>query len=106
MSDFPGSDVPETQNSTSIGGMSLISELQRRNVIRVAMAYVALAWLVLQVLDTLAPLFGISEETARFIVILLAIGFVPVLTVSRVFELTPEGVKREGTVGHATSDSR
>lgn len=86
--------------------MSLISELQRRNVIRVAMAYVALAWLVLQVLDTLAPLFGLRDETARFIVILLVIGLVPVLVVSWLFELTPEGFKREGGVDHSTSDSR
>ena len=39
--------------------MALIAELKRRNVLRVGAAYVALAWLVVQVLDTLAPLFGL-----------------------------------------------
>lgn len=86
--------------------MSLISELQRRNVIRVATAYVALAWLVVQVLDTLAPIFGISEAAARLVVIALAIGCIPVLTISWLFELTPKGFRREGEVDHAATDSR
>ena len=47
--------------------MSLFTELKRRNVIRVAMAYVALAWLVVQVLDSLAPLFGVGAGTARLV---------------------------------------
>lgn len=86
--------------------MSLITELQRRNVIRVAMAYVALAWLVVQVLDSLAPLFGIGDSTARLIVILMAIGIVPVLVVSWLFELTPDGLKREAEVDHDAATSR
>lgn len=86
--------------------MSLISELRRRNVIRAAMAYVALAWLVVQVLDSLAPLFGIGEGTARLIVILMVIGLVPVVVVSWLFELTPEGFKREGEVDHDATASR
>jgi TolB-like protein/Tfp pilus assembly protein PilF len=86
--------------------MSLITELRRRNVIRVAMAYVALAWLVVQVLDSLAPLFGIGDGTARLIVILMAIGFVPVVVVSWLFELTPEGFKREAEIDHTAAESR
>jgi hypothetical protein len=86
--------------------MTLINELQRRNVIRVAMAYVALAWLVVQVLDSLAPLFGIGESTARLIVILMAIGLVPVLVVSWLFELTPDGFRREGEVDHDAATNR
>ena len=86
--------------------MSLFSELQRRNVIRVVMAYIALAWLVVQVLDSLAPWFGVSEETARFIVIILAIGLVPVLVVSWLFEWTPEGLQRENEIDHSTTDRR
>jgi adenylate cyclase len=86
--------------------MSLITELRRRNVIRVAMAYVALAWLVVQVLDSLAPLFGMGEATARLIVVLMAIGLVPVLVVSWLFELTPGGFKRERDVDHDAAASR
>ena len=86
--------------------MSLITELQRRNVVRVAMAYVALAWLIVQVLDSLAPLFGISDAAARLIVILMAIGLVPVLVVSWLFELTPDGLKREAEVDHDAATSK
>jgi TolB-like protein len=86
--------------------MSVISELKRRNVLRVAAAYVALAWLVVQVLDTLAPMFGLGEATARLIVIAMAIGVVPVLVVSWLFELTPEGFRRESDVDHASRASR
>ncbi|MDH3840539.1 MAG: hypothetical protein OES78_11585 [Chromatiales bacterium] len=59
--------------------MSLIAELQRRNVIRVGTAYVAFAWLVVQVLDSLAPVFGLSDAVTGLVVIVLAIGLVPVL---------------------------
>ena len=86
--------------------MSLISELKRRNVLRVAAAYLALAWLVVQVLDTLAPLFGIGEDLSRLIVILLAIGFVVVVIVSWLFELTPGGFRREQDVDHASQEGR
>jgi TolB-like protein len=70
------------------------------------MAYIALAWLVIQVLDSLAPLFGISEAWARLIVIIMAIGLVPVVVVSWLFELTPEGFRREGDVDHEAPASR
>jgi TolB-like protein len=86
--------------------MSLISELKRRNVLRVAAAYLALAWLVVQVLDTLAPLFGIGEDLSRLIVIILAIGFVVVVIVSWLFELTPGGFRREQDVDHASQEGR
>jgi TolB-like protein len=80
--------------------MSLIAELQRRNVIRVGTAYVAFAWLVVQVLDSLAPVFGLSDPLTRLVVIVLAIGLVPVLVASWLFELTPEGLARDNTVDH------
>jgi len=86
--------------------MSLVSELKRRNVLRVAAAYLALAWLVVQVLDTLAPLFGIGEDLSRLIVIILAIGFVVVVIVSWLFELTPGGFRREQDVDHASQEGR
>ena len=71
------------------------AELKRRNVIRVGLAYVAVSWLVIQVIETLFPMFGVSNDSGRTIVIILAIGFLPVLVLSWVFELTPEGVKRD-----------
>ena len=49
--------------------MSLYGELKRRNVLRVATAYVAVSWLLIQVLDTLLPIFGADESIARLVVI-------------------------------------
>lgn len=75
--------------------MSLYSELKRRNVFRVAIAYLAAAWLLSEVATTLFPLFGFGEAPARIVVILLAIGFPLFLIFSWVFEITPEGLMLE-----------
>jgi TolB-like protein/Flp pilus assembly protein TadD len=75
--------------------VSFIAELKRRNVFRVAIAYLALAWLLTEVAGTLFPSFGIPEWAFRFVVIMLALGFVPVLIFSWAYEITPEGLKRE-----------
>jgi adenylate cyclase len=86
--------------------MSFFEELKRRNVVRVAAAYLALAWLVVQIVETLFPMFGISDAVARVVVIVLGIGFIPVLVLSWVFELTPEGLKRDAEVDHDSSAAR
>jgi len=78
--------------------MSLYNELKRRNVFRVAIAYLAGAWLLTEVAGTLFPAFGIPDWGVRFVVIVFALGFVPALIVSWAYELTPEGVKREKDV--------
>lgn len=78
--------------------MSLIAELKRRNVIRMTGLYLVGAWLVVQVAGTVLPMFGAPDWIARTVVILLAIGFAPALVVSWVFELTPEGLKRDADV--------
>ncbi len=75
--------------------MSLFNELKRRNVIRVAIAYLALAWLLIEVSGTLFPAFGVPEWGVRFVVIVFALGFAPAVIISWVYELTPEGLKRE-----------
>jgi len=78
--------------------MSLIHELRRRNVIRVAGLYLVGAWLVTQVAGTVLPMFGAPDWLPRSVVILIAIGFVPALIFAWVFELTPEGLKRDAEV--------
>ena len=75
--------------------MSLFNELKRRNVIRVAMAYVVASWLIIQVVETILPAFGYSDVAIRYIVIVLAIAFIPTLVFSWAFEITPEGLRRE-----------
>jgi TolB-like protein len=76
----------------------IFQELKRRNVFRVAAAYVVVAWLIIQVAETIFPLFGFDETPARIVVILLAIGFIPALIFSWAFELTPEGLKKDEDV--------
>jgi len=78
--------------------MTLLSELNRRNVFRVGAAYAVTAWLLIQIAETIFPLFGFDETPARIVVIVLAIGFVPALVLAWAFELTPEGLKREAEV--------
>ena len=83
--------------------MSLFSELNRRNVFRVGAAYIVVAWLVIQVAETLFPLFGYGDAPARIVVIVLAIGLAPVLIISWAFEITPEGLKRDHEVDRSQS---
>jgi TolB-like protein/Flp pilus assembly protein TadD len=78
--------------------MPLFEELKRRNVIRMAGLYLLGAWLLTQVAGTVLPMFGAPEWLPRAVVILLALGFVPVLMFSWVFELTPDGLKRDAEV--------
>jgi len=78
--------------------MSLWREIRRRNVHRVAIAYVAAAWLLIQVVETLFPVFGLSDTAIRAVVVLLAVGLVPALILSWVFEWTPEGLRRDSDV--------
>ena len=73
----------------------LFAELKRRNVVRVAAAYLAAAWLVVQLLDSLLPVFDLPETAARPIVSLIAIGFVVAVIASWFFEMTPTGLKRQ-----------
>ena len=83
--------------------MTLFKELKRRNVLRIAAAYVVAAWLLIQVAETIFPLFGFDDAPARVIVIMLAIGFVPTMVFAWVFELTPEGLRKESDVDHESS---
>jgi len=77
---------------------SFFAELKRRNVIRFAGLYLVGAWLLVQVAGTVLPMFGAPDWLPRSVVILLALGFVPALIFSWVFELTPEGLKRDEDV--------
>ena len=83
--------------------MSFVGELKRRNVFRVGAAYVVVAWLLIQVAETLFPLFGFDDTPTRIVVIVLATGLIPVLIVAWAFELTPEGIKKEKDVDRSQS---
>src|SRR6266508_4221556 len=77
---------------------NFFAELKRRNVVRVAGLYLVGAWLIVQVASTVLPMFGAPDWLPRSIVSLLAIGFIPALIFSWVFELTPQGLKRDADV--------
>ena len=79
-------------------GVSVIAELKRRNVVRVAVLYGLAAWLILQVADVLVPALGLPVWVMRFVALLLILGFPLVLIFSWVYELTPEGLKKQHEV--------
>ena len=86
--------------------MRLFSELRRRNVIRVATAYVVASWLIIQVAETILPAYGFGDAALRLVIALLAVAFIPTLVFSWVFEFTPQGLKREVEVEQEESITR
>jgi hypothetical protein len=83
--------------------MSFFADLKRRNMFRVAAAYVIVAWVVIQVVETVFPAFGFGDAAVRIAVIVLSVGFVPVLIFVWIFELTPEGLKKEKDIDRSES---
>jgi TolB-like protein/Tfp pilus assembly protein PilF len=77
---------------------NFFAELKRRNVIRMAGLYLVGAWLLTQVASTLLPAFDAPSWALRGLIVTLAIAFIPAVIFSWVFELTPQGLKREDDV--------
>jgi TolB-like protein/Flp pilus assembly protein TadD len=86
--------------------MGLIAELKRRNVFRVGVAYVLLAWVVIQVTDTVGPAINLPEWTLSVVTWFGVIGFPFALFFAWAFELTPDGIRRERDVDRAESVTR
>ena len=78
--------------------MRIYHELKRRGVIRAAIAYVAFSWLLLQVAEVLLPIYGFGDQALRNIVSGLAIGFIPMMILSWVYEWTPQGLQKESAI--------
>ncbi len=83
--------------------MSFLSELKRRNVIRMAGLYLVAAWLLVQVASTVFPAFEVPAWGLRALILVLVIGFVPALVFAWVFELTPSGLQRDALVPESQS---
>ncbi|MGB0133520.1 hypothetical protein, partial [Dokdonella sp.] len=83
--------------------INLLAELKRRNVIRMGGLYLVGAWLIIQVAETLLPVYDTPGWVLKALILLLALGFIPALTVSWLFELTPEGLKRDKEVDRSQS---
>src|SRR6266481_9959685 len=77
---------------------NFFSELKRRNVYKVAVAYAVVAWLLVQVATQVLPFFEIPNWAVEMVVVAMVIGFPIALVLSWAFELTPEGIKRENEV--------
>jgi adenylate cyclase len=73
---------------------NLFSELRRRNVFKVGIAYAVIAWLLIEVASILFPIFEVPSEVLTGVVIVVAIGFLAALIIAWLFEMTPHGMKR------------
>ncbi len=71
--------------------MSLIEELKRRKVFRVAASYAVVAFIIFQLVEILFPIFNFPQWTQQFVVIVILLGFPIALIFSWVFDKTPEG---------------
>ncbi|MDH4021328.1 MAG: tetratricopeptide repeat protein [Xanthomonadales bacterium] len=83
--------------------MSIFNELKRRNVFKVAIAYAIVAWLLLQVSDTLVPALHLPEWFNSGVAFVLIIGFPIAVIFAWAFEMTPEGIKKEKDVDRSQS---
>ena len=77
---------------------SFLSELRRRNVLRVAAAYGLVAWIIIEAGSVLLPVFGADEGTFQVYVMIVLAGFLVALVSAWVFEITPDGVKLDKDV--------
>lgn len=85
--------------------MSLFADLKRRNVIRMAGVYLVGSWLIAQVAGTILPVFDVPNWVMQAIVLVLATGLLPALVFAWVFELTPQGLKRDREVRPGASNA-
>ena len=85
---------------------SFFTELKRRNVYKVAVAYAVAAWLLIQAASILFPTFDAPPWLMQIFVVILVIGFPAALVFSWAFEITPEGIVRESEVEHGKPITR
>ncbi len=83
--------------------MSLFGELKRRKVFRVAAGYVIFSWVLIQVVETIFPAFGLDAAAFRMLVIILAIGLIPTVIMAWAFELTKGGLVPDGSANELVS---
>jgi TolB-like protein len=85
---------------------NFFSELKRRNVYKVVVAYAVVAWLLVQVATQVFPFLDIPTWAIRLVILLTALGFPVALIIAWAFELTPEGIKRTESADLARQRSR
>ena len=85
---------------------NFFSELKRRNVYKVAVAYAIVGWLLVQIATQVFPFLEIPNWVVRLVTAIVAIGFPIALVIAWAFELTPEGLKRTEDVDPAQKRTR
>jgi uncharacterized membrane protein (UPF0182 family) len=85
---------------------SVWAELKRRNVMRVGIAYAAISWLLAQVADLTFGAFDVPAWLLRAFLVVLLLGFPVALLLAWVYEVTPEGVRKESDVDASRSSPR
>jgi len=80
-----------------------LAELRRRNVFKAGAAYLALGWVVVQITATLVPALNLPSSLVPIVTWIGVIGFPFVIMFSWIYELTPEGLKRESEVDRSAS---
>ena len=85
---------------------NIFTELKRRNVYKVAVAYAVVGWLLIQVATQVFPFLEISNWAIRLVIFVTALGFPVALIIAWAFELTPEGIKRTEAADAAQQHSR
>ncbi|MEY2584987.1 MAG: hypothetical protein QOD80_1013 [Verrucomicrobiota bacterium] len=96
--DWLASIGPNGYKTFARHSMNFLSELKRRNVYKVAVAYAVVGWLVVQIATQTFPFFDVPNWAVRLVILLVAIGFPIGLVIAWAFELTPEGLKRTESV--------
>src|SRR6478752_2018399 len=77
---------------------NFFSELRRRNVYRVAVAYAVVGWLIIQIATSTFPVLEIPNVAAKLVISVVLLGFPIALVIAWAFEMTPEGMKRTANV--------
>ena len=85
---------------------SFFAELKRRNVYKVAIAYIVGGWALSQGIAQVFPVFDVPNWAIRSIVLLIILGFPIAVVVAWFFEITPEGIKRTEVADAARQHSR
>jgi TolB-like protein/Tfp pilus assembly protein PilF len=86
--------------------MNLFSELKRRNVYKVAIAYAVVAWLLIQAASIFFPAFDAPPWVMKIFIIVIIFGFPVAVIFSWAFEITPEGIKLESEIEQSKSITR
>ncbi len=79
----------------------LFEQLKRRNVLRAAAGYAVVAWLIIEVADTVFPILGVPTWVTTMVVVLIIIGFPVTVVVSWIYQWTPAGIMTEQQAGAA-----